>query len=285
MKPRIDEYSSIMRMSELEFLEVAKLVYSQFGINLTESKKILAESRLNSVLRERKISSFSEYLKILKSDTTGKELIELANRISTNHTYFYREKEHFEYMQKEILPKLFSQNFPESQIRIWSAPCSSGEEAYTIAMTVHDYMLKNHLINEKTIKILGTDISLPALKKAKEAIYPKEEITHLPAEWQKRYFLSREKDQCEIDPNLREYLSFGRLNFMEESFPFKKKFHTIFCRNVMIYFDTPTKETLVKNLHSFLEKDGYFIISLSESLPHTTKKLFEQESHSIFRKI
>lgn len=279
----IGDYSNITRMTEEEFKKVSRLVYDNFGINLNDSKKILAESRLNSLLRKKGIPNFSDYLKILESDKSGQELIELANKISTNHTYFYREEAHFHYLKSHILPEIFRNN-KEEEIRIWSAPCSSGEEAYTIAMTVHSFMQDNNLLGKKKIKILGTDISLNALETAKKAIYQKEEIQVLPKAWQTKYFKPINEMEVIVTPEIRNCINFGRLNFIDNQWPFKKKFHIIFCRNVMIYFDTPTKVNLVKKFYNQLESGSYFIISLSESLPLEVKSLFQQASSSIFRK-
>lgn len=281
--PKEKDYSNITRMTEDEFKKVSRLVYDNFGINLNDSKKILAESRLNSLLRKKGIPNFSDYLKLLETDKSGQELVELANKISTNHTYFYREEAHFHYLKSHVLPEIFRNN-KEEEIRIWSAPCSSGEEAYTIAMTVHSFMQENSLLGRKRIKILGTDISINALETAKKGIYSKEEIQILPKAWQTKYFKSINNMEVVVVPEIRNSINFGRLNFIDSQWPFKKKFHIIFCRNVMIYFDTPTKINLVRKFYNQIESGSYFIISLSESLPLEVKTLFQQTSSSIFKK-
>lgn len=283
LSPSERDYTNITRMTKEEFQKVSKLVYDNFGINLNDSKKILAESRLNSLLRKKGIPNFSDYLRVLESDKSGQELIELANKISTNHTYFYREEPHFHYLKSHILPEIFKNN-KEEEIRVWSAPCSSGEEAFTIAMTIHSYMQENNLLGRKKVKILGTDISLNALSTAEKAIYSKEEIQVLPKTWQTKYFKSINEMEVVVIPEIRNSITFGRLNFMDNQWPFKKKFHIIFCRNVMIYFDTPTKVNLIKKFYNQIESGSYFIISLSESLPLEVKSLFQQVSSSIFKK-
>ncbi|WP_024654211.1 CheR family methyltransferase [Borrelia persica] len=255
-----------IKINQEEFKRLSKIIYNNFGINLTEKKKLLIESRLSSTIKAKNLSSFTEYINYLEKQKDQMSLIELVDKISTNHTYFFREANHFEFLEKKILPKIIKRmtESGEREIRMWSAGCSSGEEAYTIAMILNEYINKNNI--KCKVKILATDISITVLKEAKEGIYPEERIKTLPDKLKTKYLNKLENDKFIVKDVLKEMTVFRKLNLMNEVFPFKKKFDLIFCRNVMIYFDEKTRNKLAEKFNRYLKNDSYLLIGHSETI-------------------
>ncbi len=270
-------------LSEAEFTAIRELVYDRFGINLTDQKRNLVVGRLLKVLRHRRIDSFAAYLDFLKSDTTGEGLSELIDHISTNHTFFFREPEHFRFLSEQILPPLravLAQRH-ERDIRIWSAGCSSGEEPYSIAMTLRQFF--GQAYTEWKAGVLATDISSHVLRHAERAIYPVERLAKTPADIRARYFVQLDGERVQVAPEIARDVTFRRLNFMSPAFPFKRPFHLIFCRNVMIYFDAPTRQRLVQKFHDVLEPGGFLFIGHSETLGREDTH-FEYVQPAIYRR-
>ena len=267
-------------ITDNEFLKLSQYIRDNIGIDLSEKKKNLLSSRLGMVIETGKFGSFSAYYDYVVSDKTGKAINQLIDKITTNHTYFYREKQHYEYLTSDVLPYLVNTNKDHRDLRIWSAGCSSGEEPYTIAMVLADF-----LGNRKTLwdsKILATDISNKVLTKAKEGIYTEENLKNNPPLWNYKYFKPQEDEKFVISDPIKKEVIFRRLNLLSP-FNFKKKFHIIFCRNVMIYFDAPTRNNLVKKFYDILEPGGYFFISHSESIDRNITG-FKYVKPSIYRK-
>lgn len=267
----------ILTIKEREFKKLVEYIKTNYGINL-ENKKHLIEGRLNKVITEKGYSSYEEYLQMVYDNPA--EIKGLINLLTTNHTYFMREPEHFKYIRDTILPYL-EKRVNGKDLRIWSSACSTGEEPYTLAMIIADYF------GDKKIgwdtKILATDISNKALETAKKGIYSSEEVEKLPESWMKKYFKKLDENRYEVVKKIKDEVIFAPYNLMQEAMPFKKKFHLILCRNVMIYFEKPTKEALIKRFYSQTEEGGYLIIGLSESFD---KNLINYKfiRPSIFRK-
>ncbi len=258
--------SSNAQISDQEFGSIRKLVYDNFGINLTDQKKTLVVGRLQKVLRERNFSTFQAYFQWLTNDSTGEGLDELANRISTNHTFFNREKAHFEFFSQTVLPEIQARRQQQNShdVRIWCAGCSSGEEPYTLMMLMMEHF-KNQL-NKWNPMLLATDISATALKTAMAAKYPNDRVDQLPAGLRNKYFNKQPDGSMVVKDEVRKRIFFRRHNLMDSTFPFKKPFDTVFCRNVMIYFDRATRNTLVAKYHKHTAKGGYLFIGHSETL-------------------
>lgn len=269
-----------MRITPEEFRTFSVYVKDNFGINLTDKKKTLVTSRLNSVVEKHGYESFTAYFNHVASDASGKSVIELLNRITTNHTFFYREKKHFEFLQEDVLPELVQRERHERDLRIWSAGCSSGEEPYTLAMILSEFLGPDRRLWDT--KILATDISTSALLKAKAGVYAKRSLEELPALWRVKYLEPYEKEFLRVSESLRGELILRRFNLMNP-FPFKRKFHVIFCRNVMIYFDAPTKAALVEKFHRHLEPGGYLFIGHSESIDRSRSD-FRYIRPAVYRK-
>jgi chemotaxis protein methyltransferase CheR len=259
-----------MQITQEEFRVFSEYIKANFGINLTSKKKNLVTSRLHNVIEKHGFDNFMDYLHFIENDASGEAVVELLNRITTNHTFFYREKKHFEYLKDTILPELRISECNQRDIRIWSAGCSSGEEPYTTAMILSEFFG-----NEKRLwdtKILATDISTSALLKANAGIYAKSSLGHLPDIWRMKYFMSHDRDFVKINDQLKKEIIFRRFNLMSD-FKYKKKFHVIFCRNVMIYFDARTKLELINKFYDYLEPGGYLFIGHSESVDRSRSAL------------
>jgi len=256
----------LIDISDNEFKQISELVYEKFGIHLTEKKRVLVRGRLNKLLRQMGYNNFESYYRSILEDPSGGGLLELVDRISTNHTYFFREKDHFDFLEKRVLPSIAQQLEAEGNkdLRVWCAGCATGEEAYTLAIVLMEFFGPRFFSDGPPI--LATDISRTALEKAMLGAYGKERVDQMPRGLLHKYFTPNEAGGYSVKESLKDLILFKRLNFKRDSFPFKKKFHTIFCRNVMIYFDQPTKESLVKKFGDVLNDKGYLFIGHSETL-------------------
>jgi chemotaxis protein methyltransferase CheR len=256
----------LVPLDDREFAYIANLMYDRFGIHLGDQKRVLVAGRLSKRIRELGFSSFTPYIEYLIADKTGAELSELINRITTNHSFFFREKDHFDFLSQNILAGIDSMKkggapYP---LRIWSAGCATGEEIYSIGMLLAErYGLSPVGID---IGLLATDISVAALQEAKEGEYPGTKLRELPASLRKSYFRQKAPDVYAINDNIRNLVLFKRLNLMADSFPMNGLFDAIFCRNVMIYFDQASRSRLVNTLFQYVKPGGYLFIGHSESL-------------------
>lgn len=254
------------QLSDADFVKLSTFIYSNYGIKLPLSKKIMLQSRLASRLKVNNMNSYADYTKFVLSGTAGEtEIINMIDLVSTNKTDFYREAMHFDFMREVVLPEYISRGTNEP-LKIWSAASSSGEEAYTIAMVISEFIETNRRFD---FEILGTDISSRILEKATLGIYPIDRVDVVPLAQKKKYLL-RSKDQenprVRIAPFLRSRTRFQRLNLMDASYNVPKEFDLIFCRNVLIYFDRETQEKVINKLCLHLKKGGYFFLGHSESI-------------------
>lgn len=268
--------------SKSDFKELSELVYTRFGIHLPPKKKDMVKVRLNKELRRLGISSFSKYLDYIRSDIKGNAASSMINLITTNHTFFYREKEHFVYFRDVILPEMRKRvEKGDRTLRVWSAGCSSGEEPYTLAMLMMDYF--GDAYKKLDAGVLATDISSKVLKIAQEGHYAEQRLSKLPPSLKKKYFFKLSDGMLSVKPELKKEVLFKRLNLKNPKFPFKKPFDVIFCRNVMIYFDNMMREELVEKFYRHLAPGGYFFIGHSESL-RQTKTLFSYIQPALYKK-
>jgi len=278
------QLNGILQISDKEFRKISDLVYSQFGINLTDKKKALVRGRLNKLIKSLGFDTFGEYYESVINDKTGKGLISLIDKISTNHSYFFRENEHFNFLLEEGFPE-FAEKMSrtrELDLKIWSAGCAAGEEPYTLAILASEYF--GQKIYRGRPVILATDISLTALEQAMEGVYVQERVKTVPKVLSDKHLRSHDSDKMAVSDDLKKMILFKRLNLMHDSFPFKGKFHFIFCRNVMIYFDNKTKMDLVEKFHRYLYNGGYLFIGHSETLGRGSS-LFKYIKPALYQKI
>lgn len=252
-------------MTDRELKEFSAFIYSELGIKITQTKKTMLQARLQRRLRTLNMKSYGQYLEYLQSlRGLEVELPQMVDAVTTNTTSFFREPKHFEYLVQQILPQ-WQKKKPGRTFTVWNAGCSSGEEPYSTAMTLLDY---SERISPLNFSIVATDISTDILKKAARAIYEEERIATIPAEYRRKFLLrskNKERRLVRVVPELREAVSFRRLNFMDD-FQFREMMDLIFCRNVMIYFDRKTQHELVRKFCNHLEPGGHLFIGHSESL-------------------
>lgn len=250
-------------MTDEEFYRICDFLKSRYGIDMSRKKEIVS-SRMTNYIREGGWRNYTEYMNAVITDYTGELEKELVNLLSTNHTFFMREFEHFEYMKETVLPELKKKEAGKKDIRIWCGASSTGEEAYTIAMVLKDFFGLEH--KQWDTKVLATDISVGVLRHAVLGIYKKEQIADLPEPWKRRFFrVHSDQEYVEVTGELKEEVLFRQFNLMDV-FPFKRKLHVIFLRNVMIYFDTETKKKLIQKLYDVLEPGGYLFVGRTETI-------------------
>jgi chemotaxis protein methyltransferase CheR len=270
-------------LTDAQFETISQLVKDLCGINLHQGKKELVKARLGKRLRALELSNFDDYVEYVRRDTSRDELTAMLDAISTNLTQFYREPQHFEHLADVVLPSLVSAAVKSGRrLRIWSAGCSSGEEAYTIAIMLHEHVpgLKNW-----DARILATDISTRVLARAREGVYDADRLEQIPAGWTTKYFTCiqpRPERRYRLNDDVRQLITFGRLNLMER-WPMRGPFDVIFCRNVMIYFDKPTQARLIERFWELLGSGGTLFVGHSESLAGVTHR-FEYVQPTVYQK-
>lgn len=253
----------MLNITDKDFIRLVQYVKKNYGINL-EQKRQLIKGRLSGVVLSMGFQSFTEYIDSILASRNQKDMEILLNKLTTNYTYFMREGAHFEYFTNTVLPWL-ERTKKNRVLSIWSAGCSSGQEPYTLSILLKEYFgSKNPLWDTR---ILATDISQQILDQARLGIYEEESLKGLPAAWKSKYFRkSSSPGYVEVAEAIRSNVILRHFNLMEP-IQFKLKFDVIFCRNVMIYFDQPTKEALVKRFYDATVQGGYLFIGHSESLP------------------
>lgn len=254
-------------LADADYDFICRLVYDKSRIALGPDKKILVTSRLAKRLRQLNLGSYREYCDLLRSPAGAEELRNLIDRISTNHTHFFRETKHFDFLRDKLLPQWRADSRSRDGVfRVWSAASSTGEEPYTIA--IH---LAEHLAPAESGRweIEATDISTRVLDIARQAVYDADRLSGMSTELVRRYFQKGMRDwegHFRVKAEVRERVRFHHLNLLEPPYPFNQPFQVIFCRNVMIYFDRPTQEALVSHLAEKLVPGGHLLVGHSESL-------------------
>ncbi len=255
-------YDRDFNFSEKDFKYIRDLIMDHTGIVLADHKVDMVYGRLTRRLRELNLESFDSYLSNLVHDE--QELVNFVNALTTNLTAFYREPHHFEFLASKLLPKIMK-NKASKRLRIWSAGCSSGEEPYTIAMTVRSIIPAN---SGWDVKILATDLDTNMVEKGSRGIYTEERVTGLSSQNMKKWVKKGKGDTAgmvKMDDRLREMITFKQLNLMHQ-WPMKGPFDLIFCRNVVIYFNKETQAVLFDRYADMLIDDGHLFIGHSESM-------------------
>lgn len=249
-------------MSPQDLAVFQQILYDQSGIVLSDNKKALVESRVNQRLGVVGMSDYHQYLEFLRRDKTGEELVHLIDVISTNITNFFREEDHFELLDRTVAE--WAEEGRTRQ-RFWSAACSTGEEPYTMAMTLHRHLVKYGL----DMKILATDISTRVLAQAQAGCYNRDRLVNIPEELKTRYFRplgGDQDDECAVTDDLKQMIMFRRLNFTVFPYPIKGIFDVIFCRNAMIYFDRGLRQRMVGEFAKLLRPGGLLFVGHAETL-------------------
>jgi chemotaxis protein methyltransferase CheR len=262
-----------------QFVKIGQLVHRVCGINLRPGKEELVRSRLIKRLSALDLETFDDYLTYLDDDTSGQELITMIDVLTTNKTSFFRESQHFTFLVQHVLPDLQAAGQP---MRFWSAGCSSGEEPYSIAMTLREEIQD---IDRRDVRILGTDISTRILAIARQAVYDRDSLDGVPAPLLHKYFIPVQpasSGMYQVHERLRAMVRLARLNLMQK-WPMQGPFDLIFCRNVMIYFDKTTQEWLAKRFWNLLRPGGYLFLGHSESLA-TGSSMFRYVQPAVYMK-
>ncbi len=264
-------------MSQKNFNAIKKIVYDHTGINLSDHKQNMVYGRLARRLRALGLSSFDDYCELIQ-DPGSPEFGEFTNSITTNLTSFFREKHHFDYLKKTLLPGLLQKNSATKRIRIWSAGCSTGEEPYSLAVVVHQFSsLRNW-----DVKILATDLDTNVVAKAKAGIYPGERIASVPDSYLKCFNKDKGEEHVKVKDNIRALITFNQLNLLHD-WPMKGPFDIIFCRNVVIYFDMPTQKILFRRYADLLAPNAHLFIGHSENLNKVSNQ-FKNLGDTIYQK-
>jgi chemotaxis protein methyltransferase CheR len=269
-------------LGDAEFQFLRDFVYQHCGIALGEQKRQLVQGRLLRRLRALKLKDFRSYCELLQKDPEG-ELGELASVISTNVTSFFREMHHYDLLVNELLPRWLEEKKNGGRLRIWSAGCSTGEEPYAIAMVLAEALERTG--SKVDARILATDLSPQALEAARAGTYPLDRMDGVSEARRNRWFLRGEgsyEGWAQVHPRLRELVTIQPLNLLHD-WPMRGPFDLIFCRNVVIYFDKPTKQRLFERYAGLLEQGGYLFLGHSESM-YGLSDSFELVGRTVYRK-
>jgi chemotaxis protein methyltransferase CheR len=271
------------QISKRNFDRLSHFIYDYSGIKMPSSKQTMLEGRLRRRLRATQFATFDDYCDFLfNRNGLEQETVFLIDAVTTNKTDFFREPQHFDFMQAVALPNLANTGL--RTLRSWSSACSSGAEPYTMAMVLSDFVEKNKGI---TYRIVATDLSTDVLHVAHSGIYPQEVLAPVPRAMLRKYVLSSRQPgrrEMRISPQLRSKVGFARMNLMDETYSVGDPMHMIFCRNVLIYFDKATQAAVLSRLCSCLASGGYLFIGHSESITGVDLPV-KQVSNTVFQRL
>lgn len=266
-------------LTDNEFRRIVAYVKSNFGIDLSQ-KRVLITGRLENYILRNGYANYNEYMAKVEEDPKGEEARNLINVLTTNHTYFMRESEHFDFLKQVVLPQLKRSEAATKDLRIWSGASSTGEEPYTLAMILMDFFGVEHSQWDTTV--LATDLSTRVLQHASKGVYLREQIEPLPDAWKRKYFKQISEEQFQVKDTLKKEVIYRQFNLMNP-LPFRKKFHVVFLRNVMIYFEDDTKYNLIDRIYDHMAPGGYLFIGTTEGL-NRSRTRFQYVEPSIYRK-
>ncbi len=252
----------MMTLSDADFRRLYTHIQQNYGINLSKKKQLIV-SRLSNTLTSQGYTSFSQYIDEIISGKDPEKVTAMLNKLTTNYTFFLREEAHFKFLWDTVLPAMAKRHARDKVLSIWSAGCSSGEEPYTISIYLKEFFGSQAAAWDT--RILATDISQQILDSAKRATYEEESLSRLPAAWKHKYFVKESNGLYAVAPAIKQNVIFKTFNLMNP-IQFRRPFDLIFCRNVMIYFDQPTKDALVRRFYNATVPEGYLFIGHSEGL-------------------
>lgn len=267
-------------ITDEEYLRIARFLKGRYGIDMSRKKEIIA-GRLDNYMRANGWKTYTDFMDAVDKDVTGTLEKQLVNLLSTNHTYFMREAEHFTYFKQVVLPWVKKKESSRKDLRIWCGASSTGEEPYTIAMVIMDFFGLEK--GAWDTQVLATDISTDVLRKAMDGVYTSEQVEVLPDNWKRRFFRKIiNEDAYRVTDELKKEVMYRKFNLMDP-FPFRKRLHVIFLRNVMIYFDEKTKKELIRKIYDSLEPGGYLFIGQTETINREYCP-FEMVRPAVYRK-
>ena len=249
-----------MTITDADFTRLVKFVQGNYGIDLSQKKQLIT-GRLSTSIKQRGYTSFTDFVNHVLQTKDNDLITLLLDKLTTNYTFFMREKEHLDLFCQKIIPDIVQRHQRDKTLAIWSAGCSTGEEPYNITMFLFDYL--GAQASQWDTRLLATDISNRAMTAAKKGVYELPDT--IPPDWKKKYFVPQADGQYQVAPKVRDNVIFQPFNLMDP-IHFRRKFDVIFCRNVMIYFDQPTKDALVQRFYDATVPGGYLLISKSENL-------------------
>lgn len=249
-------------LSDYGYRRICDLVRERFGIHLSSHKQLLVINRLSREVSAMGFESYESYADHVDADPTGQAAEALASLISTNHTYFFREPAHFDYLREVVLPRLAA--LGDKDLRIWCAAASTGEEAYSIAITMMEHFGARY--DALDAGVLATDLSLRALRQAQTGRYRSDQLDGIGPGLRGRYFRAETEQDFVVTPQLRAEVLFRKFNLVRDEYAFRRRFHVIFCRNVMIYFDLPTRRQLFADLYEVTAPGGHLFVGHCETL-------------------
>ena len=251
---------SALTITDNDFNRLVKFVQSNYGIDLSQKRQLIT-GRLSTPLKQRGYTTFTDFVNHVLQTKDNDLITLLLDKLTTNYTFFMREKEHLDLFCKQIIPDIVQRHQRDKTLAIWSAGCSTGEEPYNITMFLFDYL--GPQAAQWDTRLLATDISNRAMTAARKGVYELPDT--IPPDWKKKYFIPQAGGQYQVAPKVRDNVIFQPFNLMDP-IRFRRKFDVIFCRNVMIYFDQPTKDALVRRFYDATLPGGYLLISKSENL-------------------
>ncbi len=282
MPPKMKNIPAIApALTAEQFRFVASVAHKEAGLVLVESKSSMIAARLSKRTKELKLPNLESYFKLLESEDGRNETIHLLSALTTNVSHFFREEHHFQTLADEIIPELKKKLESGTSVRIWSAGCSTGQEIYSIAITLHENLpnLQNY-----DLKLLATDIDPQVIEFAMQGVYSERQVSSIPKNILSKYFIQTEDGQMRLSREIMNHVTFRRLNLLSE-WPMKSNFDAIFCRNVVIYFDEKTQNDLWGRFTKILKKDGWLFIGHSERIQEPGSYSLKTAGITTYRKL
>ncbi|MDE5991797.1 MAG: protein-glutamate O-methyltransferase CheR [Oscillospiraceae bacterium] len=269
----------MLKLTDDDFNRLVAYMKKNYGINL-DKKRILIEGRLSNTVTQRGFKSFKEFIDFAFADKTGNETMQLVNKLTTNHTFFMREPEHFEFLKSTIMPQMEKENAATRTLNFWCAASSTGQEPYTLVMTIDDYF--GAKASAWNVKLLATDLDTEVLKVAQAGIYSADMLKDVPKHWMTKYFTKLPDGRFQVIDRLRKQITYKQFNLMDRIVA-QRPYDFISCRNVMIYFEQETKNALIERFFDVTRENGYLYIGHAESVGKNTRYTYVKPA--VYKKV
>ena len=269
----------MLKLTDDDFNRLVAYMKKNYGINL-DKKRILIEGRLSNTVTQRGFKSFKEFIDFAFADKTGNETMQLVNKLTTNHTFFMREPEHFEFLKSTIMPQMEKENAATRTLNFWCAASSTGQEPYTLVMTIDDYF--GAKASAWNVKLLATDLDTEVLKVAQAGIYSADMLKDVPKHWMTKYFTKLPDGRFQVIERLRKQITYKQFNLMDRIVA-QRPYDFISCRNVMIYFEQETKNALIERFFDVTRENGYLYIGHAESVGKNTRYTYVKPA--VYKKV